>query len=141
MDQIRLHLFDNPAQISNQARYVAPVKLPLPALPGDLRRRMYAWLDENAQSERKAGDSDDQFYYKARKKAIGPFKQDVWSLPEPVRAAISADLERTFAFLFEQLNVNGTADLVDRFVQAPMQHHAQLDQVLVRATDDAEAGE
>ena len=112
-----------------------------PALPGDLRRRMYAWLDENAQSERKAGDSDDQFYYKARKKAIGPFKQDVWGLPEPVRAAISADLERTFAFLFEQLNVNGTADLVDRFVQAPMQHHAQLDQVLVRATDDAEAGE
>jgi hypothetical protein len=112
-----------------------------PALPGDLRRRMYAWLDENAQSERKAGDSDDQFYYKARKKAIGPFKQDVWGLPEPVRAAISADLERTFAFLFEQLNVNGTADLVDRFVQAPMQHHAQLDQVLVRAADDAEAGE
>jgi fructose/tagatose bisphosphate aldolase len=112
-----------------------------PALPADLKRRMYAWLDENAQGERKADDSDDQFYYKARKKAIGPFKQDLWSLPENVRAAISADLERTFAFLFEQLNVNGTADLVDRFIQAPMQHHASLDQVLVRAVDDADAGE
>ncbi len=112
-----------------------------PALPGDLRRRMYSWLDENAQAERKDGDSDDQFYYKARKKAIGPFKQDLWSLPQQVRDAISADLERTFAFLFEQLNVNGTADLVDRFIQAPMQHHASLDQVLVRAVDDADAGE
>ncbi|MGE5926407.1 MAG: class II fructose-bisphosphate aldolase [Gemmatimonadota bacterium] len=112
-----------------------------PKLPGELRHRMYLWLDENAQSERKPDDSDSQFYYKARKKAIGPFKREVWSLPEGTRAAIAADLERTFAFLFEQLNVNGTADLVDRFVQAPMQHHAALDKVLVRAVDDADAGE
>ncbi len=112
-----------------------------PALPADLRRRMYAWLDENAQGERKPSDSDQQFYYKARKKAIGPFKEEVWGLPEAVRAAIAADLERTFAFLFEQLNVNGTDDLVDRFFQAPMQHHASLEQVLVRAADDADAGE
>jgi len=111
------------------------------ALPADLRRRMYGWLDDNAQSERKAGDSEGQFYYKARKKAIGPFKRELWDLPESTRDAISADLERTFAFLFQQLNVNGTADLVDRFIQAPMQHHASLDTVLVRAVDDADAGE
>ena len=111
------------------------------ALPADLRRRMYGWLDENAESERKPSDSDEQFYYKARKKAIGPFKEELWGLPEAERAAIAADLERTFAFLFEQLNVNGTADLVDRFIQAPMQHHASLEQVLVRAADDADAGE
>ena len=73
--------------------------------------------------------------------AIVAFKRELWSLPEDVRGAIAADLERTFAFLFEQLNVNGTADLVDRFVQAPMQHHAALDKVLVRAVDDADAGE
>jgi fructose/tagatose bisphosphate aldolase len=111
------------------------------ALPADLRRRMYGWLDENAEGERKPSDSDEQFYYKARKKAIGPFKEELWGLPEAERAAIAADLERTFAFLFEQLNVNGTADLVDRFIQAPMQHHASLEQVLVRAADDADAGE
>jgi hypothetical protein len=111
------------------------------SLPADLRRRMYGWLDDNAQGERKAGDSEGQFYYKARKKAIGPFKRELWDLPESTRNAISADLERTFAFLFQQLNVNGTADLVDRFIQAPMQHHASLDSVLVRAVDDADAGE
>src|SRR6478672_7233197 len=47
-----------------------------PRLPADLRRRIRAWLDENAQGERKATDSDEQFYYKTRKKAIGPFKRE-----------------------------------------------------------------
>jgi fructose/tagatose bisphosphate aldolase len=112
-----------------------------PRLPAELRQRMTAWLNENAAGERKASDTDEQFYYKTRKKAIGPFKRDVWSLPADVRGAIAADLEKMFVFLFEQLNVNGTADLVDRFIQAPMQHHAALKPVLVAAADDPDAGE
>jgi hypothetical protein len=112
-----------------------------PRLPADLRQRIKAWLEENAQGERKPTDSEEQFYYKTRKKAIGPFKREVWSLPAEVRAAIAADLEKMFVFLFEQLNVNGTADLVDRFIQAPMQHHAALKPVLVAAADDPDAGE
>ncbi len=110
-------------------------------LPADLRDRLRSWVDENAAGERKSGDTNEQFYYKARKKAIGPFKREFWSLPEEIRTAIAGDLERTFAFLFEQLNVNGTEDHVNRFVQAPMQHHAALRPALVTAEDDAEAGE
>ena len=86
----------------------------IPSCPRDLRERIRSWLDENAADERKSGDTDEQFYYKARKKAIGPFKRELWALPEDIRTAIAADLERTFAFLFEQLNVNGTADHVNR---------------------------
>ncbi|MDF3053682.1 MAG: putative fructose-bisphosphate aldolase, partial [Geminicoccaceae bacterium] len=112
-----------------------------PRLPPELRERIRAWLDENAAGERKSGDTNEQFYYKARKKAIGPFKRDVWSLPEDIRAAIAGDLEKTFAFLFEQLNVNGTQEQVNRFIQAPMQHHAALRPVLVAAADDPDAGE
>jgi fructose/tagatose bisphosphate aldolase len=112
-----------------------------PRLPAELRERIRAWLEQNAAGERKAGDTNEQFYYKARKKAIGPFKQELWSLPEEIRTAIAADLERTFAFLFEQLNVNGTADHINRFVQAPQQHHAALKPVLVAAADDPDAGE
>jgi fructose-bisphosphate aldolase, class II len=110
-------------------------------LPPDLKQKIRDWLDQNAASERKSGDTEEQFYYKARKKAIGPFKRELWGLPEDVRAAIAADLERTFAFLFEQLNVNGTADHINRFVQAPLQHHAALKPVLVAAADDPDAGE
>jgi fructose/tagatose bisphosphate aldolase len=112
-----------------------------PRLPAELRDRLRAWVDENAAGERKSGDTNEQFYYKARKKAIGPFKREFWSLPEDVRAAIAGDLERTFAFLFEQLNVNGTADHINRFVQTPMQHHAALKPALVAAEDDPDAGE
>src|SRR5215203_853076 len=112
-----------------------------PRLPPDLKERVRSWLDENAAGERKSGDTSEQFYYKARKKAIGPFKRDFWSLPEDVRAAIATDLEKTFAFLFEQLNVNGTEEQVNRFIQAPMQHHAALRPVLVAAADDPDAGE
>jgi fructose-bisphosphate aldolase, class II len=112
-----------------------------PRLPADLKERMRSWLDENAAGERKSGDTGEQFYYKARKKAIGPFKKDLWSLPEEVRGAIAADLEKTFSFLFEQLNVNGTQEQVNRFIQAPIQHHAALKPVLVAAADDPDAGE
>ena len=112
-----------------------------PRLPAELRERLRSWVDENAAGERKSGDTNEQFYYKARKKAIGPFKQDLWSLPEDIRGAIAGDLEKTFAFLFEQLNVNGTQDSVNRFIQAPIQHHAALKPVLVAAADDPDAGE
>jgi fructose-bisphosphate aldolase class II len=112
-----------------------------PRLPPDLKERVRSWLDENAAGERKSGDTNEQFYYKARKKAIGPFKRDFWSLPEEVRSAIAADLEKMFVFLFEQLNVNGTQEQVNRFIQAPMQHHAALKPVLVAAADDPDAGE
>ena len=112
-----------------------------PRLPAELRQRLRSWVDENAAGERKSGDTNEQFYYKARKKAIGPFKQDLWSLPEDIRGAIAGDLEKTFAFLFEQLNVNGTEDQVNRFIHAPIQHHAALKPVLVAAADDPDAGE
>ena len=112
-----------------------------PRLPGELKEHIRSWLEENAAGERKSGDTNEQFYYKARKKAIGPFKQDFWSLPEDVRGAIAADLEKTFAFLFEQLNVNGTQEQVNRFIQAPLQHHEALKPVLVAAADDPDAGE
>jgi fructose/tagatose bisphosphate aldolase len=112
-----------------------------PALPAELRKRMYDWLDVNAESEKKAGDTSEQFYYKARKKAIGPFKQEVWGLPAEARARIAADLEKTFGFLFDQLKVAGTAALVTKYIKASYQSHSSLERALVTAVDDAEAGE
>jgi fructose-bisphosphate aldolase class II len=112
-----------------------------PSLPADLARRMKGWLEENAQSERKPKDTDEQFYYRARKKAIGPFKRECWSLPADVRGAISADLEKTFTFLFEQLKVYGTADVVRKSIRAPALTEDQLHRAGERAVDDAEAGE
>ncbi len=112
-----------------------------PALPAELRTAMYRWLDANAAGERKATDSDEQFYYKARKKAIGPFKRAVWDLPPVVRQQIGADLEQTFGFLFDQLRIGDTAALVGRLVTAPALSHGALVHAGGVAEDDPDAGE
>ena len=87
-----------------------------PAFPAALRDEMYAWLREHAQEERKPKDTEEQFIYKARKKAIGPFKRQLWTLPEEVRAAIGQSLEDQFAFLMEKLCIGHTAGVVAKYV-------------------------
>jgi fructose-bisphosphate aldolase class II len=111
-------------------------------IPDALRAKIYAWLDENAKDERKKGDSDEQFYYKSRKKALGPFKRELWDLPEDVRERIAKSYDRTFSFLFEQLRIGGTSEAVARFVVAPVQRRRTSGSVAVEAApDDPDAGE
>jgi fructose/tagatose bisphosphate aldolase len=90
-----------------------------PRFPADLKREMYAWIREHATEERKPKDTEEQFIYKARKKAIGPFKQRMWSVDRGAREAIGQALEERFTFLMKQLNIGGTASLVATFVKAP----------------------
>src|SRR5205823_2615733 len=90
-------------------------------LPNALRQEIYAWLDESAKDERKPNDSPEQFYYKTRKKALGPFKRRFWDLPADVKATLAAAYEAKFEFLFTQLAVRSTRGAVDRFVRAPEQ--------------------
>jgi len=84
--------------------------------PSHLREAMYAWLQENCASEKKEGQTEEQFLYKTRKKGFGPFKQQLWDLPSAIRTAIGEELEDKFNFLFQKLNVVNTQDLVKRYV-------------------------
>ena len=63
-------------------------------LPDDLKAEMYAWLDANCADEKKADMTDEQFYYKTRKKAYGPFKQQLFDLPADARHALRARRSR-----------------------------------------------
>ena len=90
-----------------------------PQFPSGLKAEMYAWLGEHAAEERKPKDTNEQFIYKARKKAIGPFKKRMWSIGEEARQAIGGSLEERFSFLMRQLNVSGTTSIVSRLVQPP----------------------
>src|SRR3989442_10595277 len=60
-----------------------------PKLPAELRRELQEWVKAECKDEWKKGDTEEQFYYKSRKKAIGPFKRRMWDLPADVRAAIA----------------------------------------------------
>jgi fructose-bisphosphate aldolase class II len=112
-----------------------------PTLPDDLRRDLREWVKAECKDEWKKGDTEEQFLYKSRKKAIGPFKRRMWDLPADVRTAIAADLETTFAFLFEQLRVTSTREVTDRHVKPRLDSHARPRAVAVAAPDDLEAGE
>jgi fructose/tagatose bisphosphate aldolase len=86
------------------------------AFPRDLKEDIYKTLRKLCADERKASDTDEQFLYKTRKKAFGPFKRKFWDLPADIRARIGQDLEKKFTFLFERLNVQRTAELVKKTV-------------------------
>ncbi|HRV45666.1 MAG TPA: class II fructose-bisphosphate aldolase [Smithellaceae bacterium] len=85
--------------------------------PADLRAKIYDHLKANMKGEWKEKDTEEQFIYKTRKKGFGPFKLELWHLPADIRGAICAELERQFAFLFDKLKVNGTRDILDRYIQ------------------------
>ncbi len=92
------------------------------ATPEALRREMSEWVKVNAAGERKPKDTEAQFLYKTRKKAVGPFKKQFWTLPEDALTAIGASLEKQFAFLFEQLAVGQTTAVVAKHIRAPEIH-------------------
>ncbi|OGX25959.1 MAG: aldolase [Omnitrophica WOR_2 bacterium RIFCSPHIGHO2_02_FULL_45_21] len=84
--------------------------------PQELKEKIYQWLKVNAASERKIGETDEQFFYKTRKKALGPFKREIIGLADSLRDAIAAEIEVKFEFLFKQLNVINKKELVDKYV-------------------------
>ena len=84
--------------------------------PSDLKKKMYEWLKVNAANEAKKGETEEQFLYKTRKRATGPFKKEIMSLPQTIRDAIADEVESKFDFLFKQLNVVNRRDLVNKYV-------------------------
>jgi len=84
--------------------------------PAELKKKIYDWLKINAANEAKEGETEEQFFYKTRKKALGPFKKEIMGLAQEVRDAIAAELEAKFDFLFKQLNAINNRALVDKFV-------------------------
>src|SRR5262249_34165774 len=86
-----------------------------PAFPADLKRAIYEKLRTAAADERKPSDTEEQFFYKTRKKALGLFKREMWGLGAPVREAIGRSLEEKFTFLLDKLAVRGTRAMAERW--------------------------
>src|SRR5438477_10818321 len=91
-------------------------------ISSELRNEIYEWLRQNAKDERKPSDTDEQFFYKTRKKALGPFKRQLWDVPPASQAKLAKAYDDKFAFLFDQLAIGGTASIVSKHVTAVEQH-------------------
>ena len=94
-----------------------------PAFPAALHREIEAWCFANAADERKAGQTDQQFVYTTRKKAIGPFKRQLWDLE--MKDEILAAQRRKIGYLFTELGVNDSRAMVERYVH-PVEVHRPM---------------
>ncbi len=92
--------------------------LDAPALPQKMKDEIRDFCFKEAADERKPGETDEQFVYKTRKKALGPFKKQMWDLPPANKQPIIEALENKFEFLMEKLGVFDTRDVAEKYVPA-----------------------
>jgi len=83
-----------------------------PSFPKELKAKIYDYIKVNCLDEKKEGQTEEQFLYKTRKKAIGPFKKECWDLPQNVQDEIRQKLYGKFVTLFEKLNVINTKNII-----------------------------
>ncbi|MBN2085640.1 MAG: class II fructose-bisphosphate aldolase [Anaerolineales bacterium] len=104
-------------------------------VPPDLRSEVDEWVKKNCADERKEKDTEEQFLYKSRKKAVGPFKKAFWEMPAANRKALNDAWEKKFGFLFDQLQMNGTRSVMEKFVKPVAIHKSPADFGAVGAED------
>jgi fructose/tagatose bisphosphate aldolase len=90
------------------------------AFPRELHEQIEQWCFANALDERKSDHTDQQFVYTTRKKALGPFKRQLWDL-ETKDEILQAQASK-IAFLYQELGVGGSRAMVDRYV-TPVEWH------------------
>ncbi len=85
------------------------------AMPEALRAEMLEWVKANCKSDMKPDWNEAQFLYKTRKKALGPFKRQLWHLREEEKQPIIDRLEKQLTAIFTQLKVTGTRETLEKY--------------------------
>ena len=91
-----------------------------PATPTALLDEVSVWVHANCADERKDGETEQQFVYKSRKKALGPLKRRLWELE--TKDEILATQAEKLELLFHELRVGGTDELITTYIVAPERH-------------------
>lgn len=85
-------------------------------LPQDLKSEIYKYLDQNHAQERKEGQTDEQFYYKTRKRALGLYKKKIWNIKSDELDEIIAAWDQQFRDLFDRLGMADTRPYVEKTI-------------------------
>jgi len=101
-----------------------------PAFPPSLHKQIEEWCFANTLDERKADQTDQQFVYTTRKKALGPFKRQLWDLE--TKDEILVAQANKIRFLMHELGVEGSRAMVDRYV-SPVEWHRPVPAALSEA--------
>ncbi|MCA9997586.1 MAG: hypothetical protein KDE56_17625, partial [Anaerolineales bacterium] len=81
-------------------------------LPADLLEQAYGYVRADLANEWKSSQTEEQFIYSSRKKAVGRFKKAWWGMDVEKQQEIADALQAQFEFLFDQLNVKETLAVV-----------------------------
>lgn len=118
--------------------------LDAPTLPAEMKEEIRKFCFDQCADERKSDETDEQFVYKTRKKAIGPFKRRMWELDASAKGPIIEAIEQKFEFLMEKLAVLKTRDLVDKYISTNAElpeYAAASEELTAAATVDPNEGE
>ncbi|MEO6259132.1 MAG: class II fructose-bisphosphate aldolase [Thermoanaerobaculia bacterium] len=119
--------------------------LDAPSLPQKMKNEIRDFCFQHCMDERKAEESDEQFVYKTRKKAVGPFKKQMWTMDKAAKDPIIQSLESKFEFLMEKLGVFGTREIVEKWVPISSsslpEYAAASEELTASATVDPNEGE
>ncbi len=80
-----------------------------------LKQEVYNWLKKNLKDEWEKDWNEEQFIYKTRKKALGPFKDKLSNLSSDEKRPILDALEKEIRFIFEALGIFNTLQNVSQY--------------------------
>ena len=111
--------------------------------PQEVVDASYDYILQHHAHEWKTSQTEEQFLYKTRKKAFGPLKAQWWAIDKAVMSQIGEVLQAQFEFLFNQLNIVNTLDVVRNTVTCVRQRRAlpvvaQQETILEIASDLAD---
>ncbi|HXF90833.1 MAG TPA: class II fructose-bisphosphate aldolase, partial [Candidatus Nitrosotenuis sp.] len=85
-------------------------------MPEYMKERLYDYVNQTLHIERGNDWTDEQFIYKLRKKAFGPYKRDIWYLSEDEKNVIRKALSEELEMLFQKLNLVGTSHTIRKYL-------------------------
>src|SRR3989344_920746 len=85
-------------------------------LDRDLKNAIYTWVDRHLSHEKKPELTQEQFMYKNRKKALGSFKKEIWSMPEQYKQDILNSFEAEFKMICDKLNICNTRRSISPYI-------------------------
>lgn len=112
-------------------------------LPQEVVDEAYEYIRAHHKNEWKEDQTEEQFIYSTRKKAIGPFKEQWWSLDAALQEKIGRVLQEQFEFLFDKLNVKDTKEITNQHttiqkISRPRPTEAAAEDELEMASDLAD---
>ncbi len=84
-------------------------------LPEGIKNDMTAWVMTNLSQDKASDQTEEQFIYKNRKKAFGPFKRALWDLEEEEKEPILGQIEFYLTPIFTKIGIINTKDLTDSY--------------------------